>query len=197
MSCQETTRRRPMMRLRAVEVPHIRLPDRLPAPATTAGGCGVAMDSQSKKVSAGSAGRLMEPDAESRLRASGRLAVTASNAGSEEPGGGQWHAIDGKARKVSAELAVQEASSERGWSGTKSARRAFASLRSAAISLRPTVPRSEKARAKSPRRPGSLPSSSPESPPSWASRQSPWSSSGTSASEVAISRCVAEDALGA
>ena len=57
------------------------------------GGWGVAMLSQSRRVSAGMAGSVSAAEAELGWRTSGRLAVRMRVLELEEVAGGQWHSI--------------------------------------------------------------------------------------------------------
>ena len=67
--------------------PQARFPARVPGPVRPMGGWGVATPSQSRKVSAGRAGRVSAAEAELGWRTSGRLAVRMRSLGSEEPDG--------------------------------------------------------------------------------------------------------------
>ena len=122
-------------------VPHARFAARVPGPVRPVGGRGVATPSQSRKVSAGRAGRVSVAEAELGWRTSGRLAVRMRLLGPEEVDGGQWHSTLEKVWKKFRAMARQPASTESRRGGTKSARRALPSWISDAMALWPRVPR--------------------------------------------------------
>ena len=109
-----------------------------------------------------------------------------SRLGSEESAGGQWHSMAEKDWKLLWALALQAASRESRWSGTKSARRALASLMLVAMALLADGAADGEGEGEIAAQAGVAAEDERLRPPSWASRQSPWRSMGMSARESAL-----------